>query len=127
MKTKLSLSISLLLLAIFVSACGSQSATPTAEIVPIVSHGGPVEDYVSLIDSLRGAGAIVEPGDQVEQAFFIVKGQIIKVNGADVQVFEYENAEAMEADAAHGLLNSSIGTTTNIIPLAGIITPDWHC
>lgn len=112
MKTKLSLDISLVLLAIFVSACGSQSAMPTAEIAPIVSHGGPVEDYVSLIDSLRGAGAIVEPGDQVEQAFFTVKGQIIKVKGTDVQVFEYENAEAMEADAAQVTPDGgSIGTS----------------
>jgi len=112
MKTKLSINISLLLVAILVSACGSQSATPTAEIDPIVSHGGPVEDYVSLIDSLRGAGAMVEPGDQIEQAFFTVMGQIIKVNGADVQVFEYENAEAMEADAAQVVPDGgSIGTS----------------
>ena len=27
----------------------------------IVSHGGPTKDYVSLIDSLRVAGATVEP------------------------------------------------------------------
>ncbi len=42
----------------------------------------------------------MEPGDTIEQAFFSVTGQIIKVNGADVQVFEYGSAEAMEADAS---------------------------
>lgn len=112
MKTKLSLISSLLLIALFLSACGAPPATPSAEADPIMSHGGPVEDYVSLIDSLRGAGATVEPGDEVEQAFFTVKGQIIKVNGADVQVFEYESAEAMEDDAVQVAPDGgSIGTS----------------
>ncbi|MBC7877709.1 MAG: hypothetical protein H7Y59_11125 [Anaerolineales bacterium] len=106
MKTKLSIISSLLLVALFAAACGSQSATST------VSHGGPVEDYVSLIDSLRGAGATLEPGDQIEQPFFTVTGQIIQVNGADVQVFEYETAEQLEAEAGQVAPDGgSTGTT----------------
>jgi len=112
MKTKLSLISSLLLIALFAAACGSQPAVPSVGTDPSVSHGGPVGDYVSLVDSLRGAGATVEPGDQIEQAFFAVKGQIIKVNGADVQVFEYETVEAMEADAGQVAPDGgSIGTS----------------
>ena len=92
MKTKLSIISSLLLVALFATACGSQPVTPNAEI-------SPVEDYASLIDSLRGAGATVEAADPIEQPFFTVKGQIVKVNGVDVQVFEYENAEQLESEA----------------------------
>lgn len=105
MKTKLSIISSLLLVALFATACGSQPATANAEI-------SPVEDYASLIDSLRGAGATVEPGDQIEQPFLTVTGQIIQVNGADVQVFEYETAEQLEAEASQVAPDGgSTGTT----------------
>ncbi len=36
--------------------------------------GGPVTDYVSLIDNLRAAGATVEPAGDISQPFFSVKG-----------------------------------------------------
>jgi hypothetical protein len=71
------------------------SATPNAAV-----QGGEVEDQTSLIDALRAGGATVELGATVEQAFFTAAGQILKVNSKDVQVFEYETAEKMEADAA---------------------------
>ena len=67
---------------------------------PPVSHGGPVTDYVSLIDNLRQAGATVEPAGEVTQPFFSVNGRVIVVNGGDVQVFEYTDAAAAEAEAA---------------------------
>lgn len=91
-----------------VSGASDSSATEPA----VVSHGGPVEDYVGLVDALRAAGAEVEPGAPIEQAFFSVTGQIIKVNGADVQTFEYESAEALEADASQVASDGgSIGTS----------------
>lgn len=118
--------------AVSVTACGGQPAqanvpdstgTPlqTAETPPdntstgtpvAVSHGGPVEDYVSLIDNLRAAGATVEPAGEIEQVFFSVRGQIIRINGADVQVFEYPDAAASDADAALVAPDGgSVGTT----------------
>ena len=42
---------------------------------PIVSHGGPVDDYVSLVDNLRAAGATVDPAGTVSQPFFAPQGQ----------------------------------------------------
>jgi len=66
---------------------------------PIVSHGGPAVDYVSLIDNLR-ANATVNPEGEIEQPFFSVTGFSIQVNDASVQVFEYNNAEDAEADAS---------------------------
>ena len=94
MKTQLSLISILLSLALSIAACSGQ---PAAAAGP---EAGSVEDYASLVEALRVAGATVEPGDSIEQIFFAAMGQIIKVNGVDVQVFEYETAEAMEADAA---------------------------
>lgn len=51
-------------------------------------------DYVSLIDSLRAAGATVEPAGEIEQPFFPVTGRVIKVNCGDVQVFEFADESA---------------------------------
>lgn len=100
MKTKLPLIGSLLVLALFAAACGSRPAAANSEGEPNAPQVGPMEDHASLVDALQSAGATVETGDAIEQVFFTVAGQIIKVNGADVQIFEYETAEAMEADAA---------------------------
>jgi len=99
----------LLMSTLIVSACGSiGTSTPTAE-----SIGPPaVEDQASLIVALETAGATVEAGDSVEQAFFSAVGQIIKVNGANVQVFEYESAETMESEASQVAPDGgSIGTS----------------
>ncbi|MFQ5945722.1 MAG: hypothetical protein ACE5NC_05650 [Anaerolineae bacterium] len=79
---------------------------------PVVSRESPVTDYASLIEALRARGATVEPSGDISQPFFSVGGQIIAVDGADVQVFEYEDAAAADAEA--GLISpdgSSVGTT----------------
>ncbi len=106
MKRKI-LSLMPLLMVILLVACAPQ---PQSE--DVAPQGGATEDRASLMDALRAAGAEVESGDPVEQAFFAVTGQIIKVDGADVQVFEYESAEAMEADAAQVSADGgSVGTS----------------
>ena len=144
MKRNLLFAIALLALtAAWVTACGGQSARaktadPTSTSVPVVetspedtgeqtsvfvSHGGPVEDYVSLIDNLRASGATVEPVGEVEQAFFSVTSQVITVNGNDVQVFEYADAEAAEADAALVAPDGgSVGTTM----VTWVATPHFY-
>ena len=105
-----------LLFALTVSACGNVS-TPTS---PTVSTDSPnmspepviVEDRASLIAALEALGATVEVGEPITQAFFTPEGSIIKVNGADVQVFEYESVEAMESEAAQVAPDGgSIGTS----------------
>lgn len=114
MKRNILLVTALLMVAMLFTACAPQAqvATDVPDAGPTASHGGPVEDYASLVEALRAAGATVEPADTVEQAFFSVTGQIIKVNGADMQVFEYEAAEAMEADASQVAPDGgSVGTS----------------
>jgi hypothetical protein len=151
MKRTLLFAIAMLTLAaVLVTACGGQSAQaktadPTSTSVPTVetspadtdvltpvavpqgccaiSHGEPVEDYVSLIDNLRASGATVEPVGEVEQAFFSVTGHVITVNGNDVQVFEYADAEAAEADAALVAPDGgSVGTTM----VTWVATPHFY-
>jgi len=99
------MTILILLLATLGVGCAGKEFPP-------VSQGGPVTDYVSLVDSLREEGANVEPSGEVTQPFFSVRGQAIKVNGEDVQVFEYSDRATAEAEAT--LVSpdgSSIGTS----------------
>ena len=87
----------------------TESNPPTT---PIVSHGGPVNDYVSLVDNLRAAGATVDPAGTESADFLAPEKQLLTVNGEDIQAFEFGSAE--EADAAAGGVSatgSSIVTT----------------
>jgi hypothetical protein len=71
-----------------------------------------VQDLNSLMAALQAAGVTVESGGTVNQPFFSVPGQSIKVNGQDVQVYAFDTAQAMEAAAAQVAPDaSSIGTT----------------
>lgn len=56
--------------------------------------------YTNLVNDLRAAGVEVETAGEVSQPFFSAKGKIIKSNGSDVQVFEYETAAAANAAAS---------------------------
>lgn len=97
------------LVLMFTVAAGAcrQSATPIASPEAL-----PVEDQTSLVNALKAAGVTVEAGEPVTQEFFGVEGQTIKVNGMDLQIFEYETAEAMEKDAAQVAPDGgSIGTS----------------
>ncbi len=94
MKKNWLLMIGLALMIAIVGLAGCVSEKPP------VSHGGSITDYVSLIDNLRQAGATVEPAEEVAQPFFSASGRVIVVNGGDVQVFEYADAAAAEAEAA---------------------------
>jgi len=72
-------------------------------------------DYDSLVDSLRSAGATVEHEtlpQVIVQDFFSVTGQVFKVNGEEVQVFEYSDQAAAEEEAVLVSTDgSSIGTS----------------
>lgn len=92
-----------LLFALILSACANASTSPE----PLT-----VADKASLIAALQASGATVETGESIIQDFFSPEGSIIKVNGADVQVFEYESAEAMENEASQVAPDGgSVGTS----------------
>lgn len=100
MSTRFWLISSVFVFAILSAGCGGQAGAAAAETPTVSPQPAAVTDVDSLMEALRVAGATVEPGDKVEQAFFSVTGQIIKVNGADVQVFVYDTVEAMETDVS---------------------------
>jgi hypothetical protein len=115
----------LMMFGLVVSACGkiSRPTPPAAPSEPLATESPAVEDKASLISALQASGATVETGEPVSQAFFSPEGSIIKVNGADVQVFEYESAEAMENEAAQVSSDGgSIGTTM----VTWVATPHFY-
>jgi hypothetical protein len=111
------LSVLLFAFASVMSGCGDVSTpiSPTASTEPAITEpieAGIVEDQASLVAALQASGATVETGEPVTQAFFSPVGSIIKVNGADVQVFEYESEASMEKEASQVAPDGgSIGTS----------------
>ncbi|HZD55167.1 MAG TPA: hypothetical protein VE136_00470 [Anaerolineales bacterium] len=82
-------------MAFSVVLLGACAPSPAEVSEPVAtSHGNEIGGYVDLVDALRGAGATVEPTGEVNQPFFDVTGQVIKVNGAEVQVFEFADETA---------------------------------
>jgi hypothetical protein len=112
------------LIALLAVACAPQAEEPGAEppVEPTVKPEteatvGPTADvqavdYEALVEALQTEGATVEPVAEVEQPFFGVDGQLISVNGTEVQVFEYADEAARQADSEKiSPDGSSIGTT----------------
>lgn len=109
MKRNLLLTGALLMVAVVVAACASQ--------------GGSASDYTSVADSLRGAGVTIASGGEVSQPFFSGKGQAITVNGEQVQIFEYADEAAAEADAASV---SADGSTVGTTMITWVATPHFY-
>ena len=65
---------------------------------------------------MRGAGATVELIGEVDQPFFPVTGQLIDVNGHDVQVFEFDSVADREQ------VSATISETGDVI---GSSIPSW--
>lgn len=69
------------------------------------SHGGPIADHVSFVDTLRRKGYAVEIVGEIEQPFLRVKGTRLRLRGAnleqpaELQSYDYENAQTAKADA----------------------------
>lgn len=100
--------------ALVLSACANDSTltSPTESQSTEQIEAPNVEDQASFVAALESAGATVETGEPVTQPFFSPEGSMIKINGADVQVFEYDSAEAMENEASQVAPDGgSIGTS----------------
>jgi hypothetical protein len=104
-------SVLAMVLGLLLSACGSAPAASASNASP---QPRAVEDQASLVAALKEAGATVETGDPISQPFFSVEGNILKVNGADVQLFEYESSEAMELESSQIAPDGSSSATTMI-------------
>jgi len=108
MKIKTLLAL-LLVFAFTMSGCGN-AATTVPSALP--AQPSVVEDKASFLAALQAANAQAEIGDSVTQDFFSPEGHIVNINGQDVQVFEYENKEAMESEASQVAPDGgSVGTS----------------
>jgi hypothetical protein len=102
---RLHLLVALGLVAWLAAACaGDQTPTP--------SESGQVGSYDEFVAAVRLAGATAEPAGTVSQAFFGPEGQVVKINGQDVQVFEFPGDQEVNA-AVQSISQdgSSIGTS----------------
>jgi hypothetical protein len=102
----------LVVVAVLLTACGTG---------PTQSHGGPVQDQVSLIDTLRSKNLTVDISGTVSQPFLNPQsGTTVRLSGgalttpADLQLFEYGSASAASADAKRISSDGSGTATTKI-------------
>jgi hypothetical protein len=102
----------LVLIALLLTACGSVQGPQ--------SHGGPVQDQVSLIDTLRKT-VTVDISGTISQPFLNPQsGTRVRLSGgplgtpADLQLFEYGSASAASADAKQIRSDGSGTATTQI-------------
>jgi hypothetical protein len=106
----------LLVFIALLAACKNQEQ-------PADTQEGIVTDSDSLVTTMQAAGASVEPAGTVEQPFFTPLGQVITIDGQDVQVFEYDSLA--DADAESDLVTpdgSSVGTSI----MSWIATPHFY-
>ena len=101
--------ITILMLVAYSTSCAADS--------------GRVRDYASLIDNLRKAGAVVEPRGEVAPDFLSAKRRVISVNDSNVQVWEYDDTAAADAEAALISPDGFSVRTATKITLVGWIAP----
>jgi hypothetical protein len=100
----------LVVIGLLLTACGT----------PPQSHGGPVQDQVSLIDALRTSVSVDISGTVAQPFLHPQSGTTVRLNGtalaapADVQLFEYGSAAAASADAGQIRPDGS-GTGTTMV------------
>ena len=101
------------LIAVLCVACGSDVSRP----------GDSSFDARSLVDALRPSAAVVETNETVSQPFFRVAGRVIRVEGEDVQVFEYADATAAQAEAQQV---SPDGGHVGTVIISWVAPPHFH-
>jgi hypothetical protein len=87
------------------------TAAPAGNGADTQARGAGVKDHASLVQKLRAAGARVKEAGQVVQPFLAVTGRMIRVDGEDVQVYQYP--DPAQADAQAALISAdggSVGT-----------------
>ena len=110
------LQASLLIVLLLLVACNDRQQTVELE-------GDSAIDVDTLVNRLEAAGATVEMAGTVSQPFFTPEGQVITVNGQDVQVFEYESEAEVKAEAD---LVSPDGGSVGTSMISWIATPHFY-
>ena len=82
-----------------------------------------VRDFDTLVEALLDVGATVEAAGAVSQPFFSVEGQVARINGGDVHVYQYESGAAATEAAA---LISPDGYTISTSSVMWVARPYFH-
>ncbi len=102
-------------LMLLVTACGGGQAQLPAS-TPGAAYLGAVGGLADIVEALRSRGATVETGEMVDQPFMPVQGQILVVDGVEVQVYEFATLDARQEVSA---------TITESGEVIGAVVPDW--
>lgn len=117
---RFSICIGLLFLAVGSTGCSGDFSE--AKEVLAQSRGNTITGQTTLMSKLRATGASVAIVGEVDQPFLSVTGTMFKVQGEDVQVFEYSSATELEAQAK---LISRDGTTVGTTKIHWIGSPHF--
>ena len=92
-------------------------------LIPLVGCGAPPGSQTNtFVTDLRGTGAEVVMGGTVQQPYFSVEARILKVNGEEVQVFEYAYASTANSQ---GSRVSNTGSTIGTSMISWVNTPHF--
>ena len=95
--------------------CGGGETTTTSN--------GEATSYESFVKNLLDSGASVQMIGAVNQPFLSGQGRLVRVNGEDIQVFEYPNEDLTDQDTALVAPDGCCVGTTNISWMG---TPHWY-
>jgi hypothetical protein len=110
--------VMLIIVAIFLISCTATQDNGQPEARPAGTSG----TYKELVAALRANGSTVESLDPILQPFFEPEGQVVRIDGQEVQIFEFANeADASLAAADISADGSSIDTTM----LSWLATPHF--
>ena len=95
---------------------GTSCAVIIAVTFLIIGCGGngDTSSYDSFVEKLLGSGASVQHMGSINQPFLSGQGRVIRVNGEDLQVFEYANRGLAEDDISIVIPDGCCFGTTNI-------------
>ena len=115
--------ILLFVFMMMVAGCGQ--STPVTVAVPTEPET-PLDltfDVTLLLEELRNADVTVETLGAVGQPIFAINGQMLRVSGENVQVFEFENTQSADQAATQV---ASDGFTINGASVDWIGTPHFY-
>ena len=94
----------LLAMAIIATSCAPNAG---------LTVGEPIDSYDGLVAALRENGSTVDSVGPISQPFFVPEGQVIRVDGHEVQVFEFTiEQDAQSAAETISPDGSTIGTSS---------------
>lgn len=106
--------------AILAASCSSAS---TPDQNGSGEKNGPGADVYDLFAEIESSGATVENAEALSQPFLSVEGQIVKINGVEIQVFEFTDAVAALAESE---MFSSDGSSTSTTMITWIDVPHLY-